>query len=146
MRFRSLFALGALAGSALVLSSCAGGGGGKLAPQGQASSYPAPTPAPAPGPTAPDPSVIDPSKRIVDHTIQAGESLWKIARDYKTTVREIKAANGIATDTIVAGQSLKVPTSLPEGVSPGAAAAAANSTDPGLPTPAVVDSAGGLVQ
>jgi LysM repeat protein len=79
--------------------------------------------------------VIDPSKRIVDHTIQAGESLWKIARDYKTTVREIKAANGIATDTIVAGQSLKVPTSLPEGVSPGTAETAATSTDPGLPTP-----------
>jgi LysM repeat protein len=83
-------------------------------------------------PTPPDPSIIDPSKRIVEHQIQSGESLWKIARDYKTTVKEIKAANQMADDNIRAGQTLRVPTSLPEGASPGAAAETQPSA-PGLP-------------
>jgi LysM repeat protein len=133
MGFRSLLSLVTVAGSALVLSGCGGGGSGKHAPTGAASTVPAPAPSVAP--TAPDPSVIDPAKRIVDHQVQAGESLWKIARDYKTTVKEIKAANQLAVDTIRAGQTLKVPASLAEGTSPGAPAEAAPAA-PSSPQPA----------
>ena len=137
MRCLSLTSLGAFACFCLILSGC-GGGGCKLPPAGAAASYPAPVAAPQP--VAPVPS----NKPIVEYTIQPGDSLWKIARAYKTTVKEIKDANQLTSDNIVAGQGLRVPSGLPEGTTP-ETAQAADSTQ-GLPQPAVMDSSGGLVR
>jgi LysM repeat protein len=83
------------------------------------------------------------NKPIVEHTIQDGDSLWKIARDYKTTVREIKAANQMTNDFIVAGQTLRVPSGLAEGVAPGTpeTASASPEVPQGLPQPAAGGSA-----
>ena len=45
------------------------------------------------------------------HTVQAGESLWKIARNYRATVRDIRAINNLWAKTeIRPGQTLTVPT------------------------------------
>lgn len=120
--------------SVLALSGC--GGGGKYPPQGAASR---PAPAPTTMATQPvePPAPVPSDKPIVEHTIQQGDSLWKIARDYKTTVREIKAANQMTSDFIVAGQTLKVPSGLPEGVAPGTAEAPSSDAPAGLPQPAV---------
>jgi D-gamma-glutamyl-meso-diaminopimelic acid endopeptidase CwlS len=43
------------------------------------------------------------------YTIQAGDSLWGIARDNGTTVEAIKQLNGLTSDTIVAGKTLMIP-------------------------------------
>ncbi len=139
MRSLPPFTTGVSAGlvfvSVIALSGCGGGGGGKLPPQG-AASFPPPAAGPSAQPAAPAP--VPSNKPIVDHTIRDGDSLWKIARDYKTTVREIKAANQLTSDFIVAGQTLRVPSGLAEGVAPGTpdAPAAAPEVPQGLPQPA----------
>ncbi|HSG47405.1 MAG TPA: LysM peptidoglycan-binding domain-containing protein, partial [Longimicrobiales bacterium] len=43
------------------------------------------------------------------YTIQAGDSLWDIAREYGTTVDEIQAVNGIDGSRIYAGQVIDLP-------------------------------------
>lgn len=45
----------------------------------------------------------------VTHTVRKGENLNKIARRYGTTVQAIKKANGLKTDGIKIGQTLKIP-------------------------------------
>lgn len=45
---------------------------------------------------------------IVTHTVAKGDTLSKIARQYKVTLREIKEWNGLTTDKIYIGQALKV--------------------------------------
>ncbi len=42
------------------------------------------------------------------HTVQKGDNLYNIARKYKTTVANIKAANNLKNDTIYPGQKLKL--------------------------------------
>lgn len=43
------------------------------------------------------------------HTIKSGDTLGGIARKYGTTVAKLKAANGLKSDLIRAGKTLKVP-------------------------------------
>lgn len=43
------------------------------------------------------------------HRVQWGDSLWKLARQYGTTVDAIQRANGIWGDTIYAGEVLTIP-------------------------------------
>ena len=48
------------------------------------------------------------SVNSVMHAVQPGESLYKIAKKYNTTVRLIKRSNGLKSDTIYSGMNLKV--------------------------------------
>ncbi|MCC5890199.1 MAG: LysM peptidoglycan-binding domain-containing protein, partial [Alkalibacterium sp.] len=68
---------------------------------------PAPNPAPSPAPTTPSPS--NPFKETTNYTVVRGDTLSKIAREYKTTVQALKTANNISSDLIFVGQTLKVP-------------------------------------
>ena len=43
------------------------------------------------------------------HTVAEGESLWKIARQYKAKVDEIVLLNGIDKDKLYPGMTLKIP-------------------------------------
>jgi hypothetical protein len=43
------------------------------------------------------------------HTVGAGESLWKIAREYKVKVDDIVLLNGIDKDKLYPGMTLKIP-------------------------------------
>ena len=42
------------------------------------------------------------------HTVRAGDTLWKIANQYGTTISDIKKWNGLVGDLITVGQSLIV--------------------------------------
>ncbi len=45
----------------------------------------------------------------IDYTVVTGDSLWKIARDHRTSVAKIKALNGMTNDKLMPGQVIKVP-------------------------------------
>lgn len=49
------------------------------------------------------------SYSIVIYFIKEGDSLWKIAKGFDTTINEIKEINELEDDTIIAGQKLFVP-------------------------------------
>jgi LysM repeat protein len=43
------------------------------------------------------------------YTVKSGDTLIRIAQDHKTTVRAIRTANNLRTDSIKVGQKLKIP-------------------------------------
>ncbi|TDU69362.1 D-gamma-glutamyl-meso-diaminopimelic acid endopeptidase CwlS [Prosthecobacter fusiformis] len=49
------------------------------------------------------------SGRTSSYTIKSGDTLGGIARKHSTTVAKIKAANGLKSDMIRAGKTLKIP-------------------------------------
>ena len=49
-----------------------------------------------------------PNPIVVTHTVVKGDTLSKIASQYKVTLKEIKDWNGLTTDKIYIGQALKV--------------------------------------
>jgi LysM repeat protein len=49
----------------------------------------------------------------VSYVVKRGDTLDRIARAHGTTVRAIKAANGLTSDRIVVGRSLKMPGTKP---------------------------------
>ncbi len=51
-----------------------------------------------------------PGLAATTHYVQWGDSLWKLARWYGTTVEAIQAANGLTGTTIYAGTTLLIPT------------------------------------
>ncbi|MEW6248914.1 MAG: LysM peptidoglycan-binding domain-containing protein [Nitrospirota bacterium] len=55
-----------------------------------------------------EPMVSAPQPRHI--TVQAGETLWSLARQYKMTVEAIKQANRLSRDQLVVGQELVIPT------------------------------------
>lgn len=66
------------------------------------------TPAPTPPPPKPKPPVEKkPQARY--HTIAKGDTLWGISRKYKIPVDAIKSANGLSSDLIRPGQTLRLP-------------------------------------
>lgn len=58
---------------------------------------------PSPGP--------DTSSGTINYTVQAGDSLWQIARQFGTTVDALMRVNGLSSDLLRIGQVLKVPVS-----------------------------------
>ena len=65
--------------------------------------------APPPAPKAVKPAPAKPQTRL--HTVQKGETLYKISRKYGMSVDELRKLNGIGQDfKIIAGQKLKVAT------------------------------------
>lgn len=49
------------------------------------------------------------SNSTIDYTVKSGDSLWKIARLYNTTVAIIKDLNNLTSDLLRVGQVLKLP-------------------------------------
>ncbi len=54
------------------------------------------------------PDTAKPCPNLILYFVQKGDSLWKIAKAYHTTVDAIKALNGLDCDTIYPGQRLKI--------------------------------------
>ncbi|TJY41294.1 LysM peptidoglycan-binding domain-containing protein [Cohnella pontilimi] len=42
------------------------------------------------------------------HVVESGETLWGIAKQYQTTVKELQLRNGLKNESLTAGQALKV--------------------------------------
>ncbi len=55
------------------------------------------------------PSASDTPENVTTYTVQSGDSLSVIARDYNTTTDFIKQLNGLTSDIIYVSQTLKVP-------------------------------------
>lgn len=66
-----------------------------------------------------------------EHTVDAGETLWSIARGYDVSVDAVKSANEMDDETIRAGQTLRIP-----GGSVTASSGAASESRPGMRTAA----------
>lgn len=65
---------------------------------------------PTPVPSNPAPSnPSNPFKETTTYTVARGDTLSKIARDYKTTVQALKTANNLSSDLIFVNQKLTVP-------------------------------------
>ena len=43
---------------------------------------------------------------MVIHFVQPGETLWKLAKDYRTTTEEIKKSNELTAEEVLPGQKL----------------------------------------
>jgi LysM repeat protein len=41
--------------------------------------------------------------------VKGGDTLWGLSKKYGTSVTKIKKANGLSSDTIVNGKTLKIP-------------------------------------
>lgn len=52
---------------------------------------------------------VGPETGSFEYTVRAGDSLWLIANKYGTTVEAIKRLNGLTSDLLNIGQTLKIP-------------------------------------
>jgi LysM repeat protein len=62
------------------------------------------------------------------YTVKSGDSLIKIASQFGTTVKAIRAANSLKTDSIKVGQKLSIPSKPTLSSEPAATTAATNPT------------------
>ena len=78
---------------------------------GQKLNIPQPTPTASPQPTATMSSAeaTDAACQKYDVTVQAGDTLSKIAANFNVSATAIKNYNGLVNDTVFEGQTLKIP-------------------------------------
>lgn len=48
------------------------------------------------------------SNDIIVYTVKKGDSLWSLAREYKTTIDDIKQLNNLKTDVLKIGEELQI--------------------------------------
>jgi LysM repeat protein len=88
-----------------------------IMPEGAPTPTPFFSPLPPPTPVAPAPTAAPPAQ--VTHVVQPGETLFRIALRYGTTVEAIARANNLINpDFIVPGQRLVIPVSAPAAGTP----------------------------
>lgn len=77
-------------------------------------------PSPTMGNGGPGSTTTTPGGDII-YVVKSGDTLSKIASEYHTTYKEIKAANNLLTDRITVGQKLKIPVKETPQPAPGVA-------------------------
>jgi LysM repeat protein len=96
---------------------------------GQSIKIPAPVAPATPG-SGTGTSAADTSSGEQMYVVKSGDTLIRIATDYKTTVKALRSANSLTTDKIKVGQKLKIPAGA------SAASASVPPVAPSEPTPA----------
>jgi LysM repeat protein len=92
---------------------------------GQKIQIPAPTPV-SPGPAGgigfTEPGTLEAGSSL--YVVKAGDTLGKIAQQHGTTIKAVRAANGMKTDRLLVGQKIKLPPASKAGgaASPGTSA------------------------
>lgn len=56
------------------------------------------------------PDKVSPERKDIVHTIKRGDTLYRIALENDTTVRELKELNNLTSDLIIVGRKLNIPT------------------------------------
>ena len=74
---------------------------------------PAEEAAAATAPAAATPALI--TKPLISYKVEKGDSLWELARDFKTSIQEIRDANNLEGDLLRAGDTIMIPTDHAEG-------------------------------
>ena len=54
------------------------------------------------------PTGMNTGNDIIVYKVQKGDSLWKLARDYKTTINDIKQLNNLKSDVLKVGDELQI--------------------------------------
>ena len=57
------------------------------------------------------PTKINNQDNYITYTVKAGDTLYKLANTYGTTVDEIKSLNNLISNNLSIGQKLKIPSS-----------------------------------
>jgi LysM repeat protein len=100
---------------------------------GQKIHIPAPTAAAAPAETG---AALTPGASVgaeQTYTVKSGDNLTKIATRFGVSLKALRAANGLKTDSIKVGQKLKIPA---KGTASATAPAPTAATEPAAPSPA----------
>ena len=63
------------------------------------------------GTIQPTPTPTLPNNNYITYTVKPGDSLYKIANNYNTTVNAIKELNNLKSNNLSIGQQLKIPSS-----------------------------------
>ena len=63
------------------------------------------------GTIQPTPTPTPPNNNYITYTVKSGDSLYKIANNYNTTVNSIKELNNLKSNNLSIGQQLKIPSS-----------------------------------
>lgn len=47
--------------------------------------------------------------RVITHTVQKGDTIWGLSKQYNVSQSDILASNGLSSNTIIIGQQLQIP-------------------------------------
>ncbi|MCE0499205.1 MAG: LysM peptidoglycan-binding domain-containing protein [Methylacidiphilales bacterium] len=101
--FRTFFAVVlALSASSIFVAKA------QTAPPLPATNNPAPAATPAPAP-APAEASGAPAEQPTTYTVVSGDSLWKIAHQFHTSIRKLKKLNNLKNNNLKPGQVLQIP-------------------------------------
>ncbi|MED3563145.1 LysM peptidoglycan-binding domain-containing protein [Bacillus xiapuensis] len=94
----------------------------------------------------PPKQTTSPAKNVSTYTVQSGDTLGKIAKEFGPSVADLKALNGLKSDLIYVGQNLKVTGKPAEAAKPTATQPPKNPVQPAKPQTPQTNATGYIVK